>query len=258
MVTAPLPPSSPEMSAAVPQAAPLSQVERIVNVFIAPSKTFTDLRRSASWWLPYLLIAVFSWMFIYTMGRQVGFEQITKNEIARNSSRAEQFDKLPPDQKEQQMKISVAITRGISYAVPVLVLLFFLIYVGVFMLTFNLGFGAKIPFKVYWAIVVYSGLPGLISTVLGIIALFSGVDPEGFNINNPVATNPAYIMDPSGNKFIYGMASALDLFVWWGIVLMGIGIASNSKVKRSTAIMVIGAWYLFYKLLGASLAQAFS
>ena len=33
----------------VPEAAPLSEPARIVNTFIAPSKTFTDLRRSAAW-----------------------------------------------------------------------------------------------------------------------------------------------------------------------------------------------------------------
>jgi len=41
-------------------------------------------------------------------------------------------------------------------------------------------------------------------------------------------------------------------------VLMGIGFACTSKVKRSTAIVIVAAWYLAYKLLGAGLAAAFS
>ncbi len=38
----------------------LSQVERVVDTFIAPSKTFTDILRSTSWWLPFLLAVVVS------------------------------------------------------------------------------------------------------------------------------------------------------------------------------------------------------
>jgi len=46
MAAAPLPP----VSALAPETVPLSEGARIVNTFIAPSKTFTDLRRNASWW----------------------------------------------------------------------------------------------------------------------------------------------------------------------------------------------------------------
>jgi hypothetical protein len=38
--------------------APLSEPQRLVDVFIAPSKTFTDLRRNASWWAPFLITAI--------------------------------------------------------------------------------------------------------------------------------------------------------------------------------------------------------
>jgi hypothetical protein len=50
------------------------------------------------------------------------------------------------------------------------------------------------------------------------------------------------------------MASALDVIALWTIVLLGIGFSSNSKVKRSTAIILVAAWYLFWKLGAAALA----
>ena len=114
--------------------------------------------------------------------------------------------------------------------------------------TFKFGTGADISFKMAYAIVFYAGLPGIIGSILGAISMFAGVDPEGFNVNNPVATNPAHFMDRAGNKFLYGMASSLDILVIWSIVLMGIGFACNSKVKRSTAIAIVAGWYLFWKL----------
>src|ERR1019366_1045649 len=102
MATAPVLPASP---ASTPESAALSEGARIVNTFIAPSKTFTDLRRNASWWGPWLLISIFSLLFVYSMDRQIGFDQISKNEIA-HSSRADQFDKLPADQQAKQIAIS--------------------------------------------------------------------------------------------------------------------------------------------------------
>jgi hypothetical protein len=73
-------------------------------------------------------------------------------------------------------------------------------------------------------------------------------------VNNPVATNPAYFMDRAGNKFLYVMASGLDVIVIWTIVLMGIGFACNSRVRRTTAIAIVAGWYLFWKLGVAALA----
>src|SRR5579863_8162992 len=101
MASAPIPPvtSAPvPAAAAAPTAPPLSEAARIVNTFIAPSKTFTDLRRSAAWWGPWILISILSVAFMFTVGKQVTFEQASKNQV-EHSRRAEQFDKLPPDQQ---------------------------------------------------------------------------------------------------------------------------------------------------------------
>ncbi len=85
--------------------------------------------------------------------------------------------------------------------------------------------------------------------------MFAGVSPEGFDINNPVGTNLAYYLDPeTTGKFLRGMASSLDVLVIWTIVLTGIGYASTSKVKRSTAIIVVAVWYLVYKLVTSGVA----
>ena len=94
MAADPLPPIAAPLP--TPEPAGLSEGARIVNTFIAPSKTFTDLRRNASWWGPWLLISIFALIFVYSMDRQIGFDQISRNEIA-HSPQADQFDKLSPD-----------------------------------------------------------------------------------------------------------------------------------------------------------------
>ncbi len=78
MATAPvLPAHTP-----APETAPLSQGARIINTFIAPSKTFSDLRRSAAWWAPFLLMVVISTVFVYTVGQKIGFRKVTENRLS--------------------------------------------------------------------------------------------------------------------------------------------------------------------------------
>jgi len=252
MAAAPVTPASPTP---VPVTPPMSEGARIVNTFIAPSKTFTDLRRSAAWWGPWIVISIVSLVFIYAIGKQVGFDQVSKNQI-EHSKRAEAFDKLPADQQAQQLRVSSKIIGIFAYGSPALILFYFLISTTALWATFKVGAAADTTFGQAYAIVMYAGLPGIIGAILGIIALFAGVNPEGFDINNPVGTNLAYYLDPdTTGKFVRGMASSLDIINIWTIVLIGIGFACTSKVKRSTAIGIVAGWYICFKLLTSALAS---
>jgi hypothetical protein len=243
-------------SPAVPQEHGLSEAQRIINTYVAPAKTFDDIKRNASWWAPWLLMSVVALIFIFVMQKKIGFEQISINEIAK-SARADQFEKLPPDQKAQQMGISVMMTKVFSYGVPVTILIANVIVAGVLLGLFKLGFGANLTFKRMFAIVLYAGLPTIISSILGIISM-QFIDPEAFNVRNPVATNPAYFMDPfSSSKFLYGIASAFDIFVIWVIALIAIGVSRNTKIKTGSAFAAIFAVYFIFKLIGAGLATIF-
>lgn len=253
MAAAPVVPASP---APTPEPAPLSQGARIVNTFIAPSKTFTDLRRSASWWAPWILISAFSLLFTYAVQRQVTFEQISRNEIARSAKASDQFDKAPPDQQALQLRYMTASYRYTFWGVPALILLVDVIIAAILFATFKFAAGANLKFKTAFAVLMFAGLPGIVNAALGTLSLFSGINPEGFNVNNPVGTNPAYYMDPATNKFVLGLASIPDVISIWTIVLLGIGFSITGKVKRSTAITIVAVWYLVWKLGTAALAGA--
>ncbi|HLV87119.1 MAG TPA: YIP1 family protein [Candidatus Sulfotelmatobacter sp.] len=237
-----------------PDPAPLSEGARIINTFIAPSKTFTDLRRNASWWGPWLLIAIVSLLFVYAMGRQVGFEQVSKNQIAR-SPRADQFDRLPADQQARQLQLSSKIIAFFAYGSPALILFYVLIETAVLWGTFKVVAGVETSFKTAYALMLYAGLPGVIGGILGTVSLFAGVNPEGFDINNPVGTNLAYYLDPdTTGKFVRAMSSSLDILSIWSIILIGIGFSCTGKVSRTKAIIIVAVWFLIFKLTTSGLA----
>ena len=259
MAVAPVPPvpTSPTSSAPAPVTPPLSEGARLLNTIIAPSKTFTDLRYHTKWWswvAPWIVISIFTLLFMYAIQKQVTFEQVSKNQV-EHSKRAEQFDKLPADQQEKQLQFSAKIVAVFLYGSPFLILFYALIATVALWATFKIGAAADTTFGQTYAIVMYSWLPGIIGGILGTVSLFAGVNPEAFDINNPVGTNLAYYLDPeTTGKFVRSFASSLDVLSIWTVVLIGIGFACTSKVKRSTAIGIVAGWYVAFKLIAAGLA----
>jgi hypothetical protein len=229
----------------------LSTVERLVNVFFAPSKTFADLNRNNSWWAAWLLIMVFALAFIFAMQQKVGFEQVARNEIAASPKATERMDQLAPEARERQMQISASFTKWISYAFPVTSLIVAAIIAAVLMATFNFGLGAEIKFGTALAVLFYSWVPGILKSLLAAISLYAGADPEGFNVRNPAATNIGFFLSRTDHPALYALASSIDIFAIWYVILMGIGFAAVSKVKRGTATGVVAGWYILVTVLGA-------
>lgn len=235
----------------------LSEAQRWIKIFSDPVTTFRDLQDAPRWWAPWLITAVAGLIFIVVLSQRIGFEQISANQIAM-SSRAEQFDKLPADQQQAALARSAAIIRVVSYAFPATLLVSYLLIAAILVGIFNLAMGAQLKFPTMLAVVAYSGLVHLIGTATAIGLLFVPGDPDKYNVSNASGTNIAYFLDPTTtNKFVYTVLSGVDVIVIWGIILMGIGVAANSKVKRRTAILAIAGLYLGWKLLTGALAVAF-
>ena len=206
MSTAPAAPAAPDSGQPG-----LSQGARVVNTFFAPSKTFTDIKRSASWWAPFLLLAVVSCGFAFVVAKKVGWEQVTQNKLRLAPKQADALERLPADQRQRQMKIAVIVSMVEAYGTPVFRLLGLVIVAAVLMATFNFGIGAEISFKHALAVVTYAKLPDMIKDGLATVALLAGADPEGFFFQNPVATNPAYFMDPTKSLPLYSLAASFDI-----------------------------------------------
>jgi len=64
----------------------LSQVERVVNTFVAPTATFKDILRSTSWWLPFVLLVVSSVATAFVVDRKVGFDRAFDNQVRMSQS----------------------------------------------------------------------------------------------------------------------------------------------------------------------------
>ena len=243
---------------AVPSAEPPSETARIIDTFVAPTKTFADLKRVSRWWSPFLLIVIASYALIGVAGQKIGWEQLTENGLRLQPKQAAQLEKLPADQRAAAMERAVKITRGISYAFPAINLILLLIITAVLMASFNFGAGAEIPFGTALGVVMYASLPGILKAVLAIASLMAGANPESFNFQNPVATNPGYFIDPVASPALFRLASAVDVIMIWTLVLAAIGFAAVSKLKRGTTFAVVFGWYIVFILAATALGALFA
>jgi hypothetical protein len=246
MAAAPLPP----MSAPAPQPAALSQGARIVDTFIAPRKTFTDLRRSAQWWLPFLLMTCAFWGLVYVSEQKIGVQKMVENDMHARPKAEAQFEKATPEQREQQVKIT-----GVAYyiAYPVILVLIWLIMAGLQFGTFKVAANADISYGKSLAVIVYAGLPMLLRHLLAIVSVLAGASADSFTLNNPLASNPGYFMNPADSPFWYFIASQLDLFLLWTLALSAIGFSTTGKVKLGTSFAIVIGWWVVITLTFAAI-----
>jgi hypothetical protein len=230
------------------ESAGLSEPERIIDTFIAPSKTFNDIRRNASWWVPVIILAVATFGASMFVARKIDFRDAVR-EAMENSPFASQIEKLSPEDRELALEQGVTrakVVTQISFLLPVIKTI---LVAAILMGLFNFGYGARLAYKQSLAIVAYSYLPGvLISVFIVLVLLF--VDPSTFNLHNPLATNISYFFDPSDARhYWYRLLQKLDIISIWCIVLMAIGYSKNSNVKFGAAFAGIFGTLFFFDLI---------
>jgi hypothetical protein len=231
----------------------LSQVERVLDVFVAPSKTFTDILRSTAWWLPFLLLLASSVGTAYVVERQVGFERVYENQVNQSPRTQERLSALTPEERAQSDKRAIAVTKYFSYGAFVFILVFMALYALLLWAAFNFGLGASATFAQVFAVTMYAALPYLLISLLTVLTLCLGGGAEGYDYKNPVGTNLAYYL-PDVSPWLKGLLESFDVVKLWSVVLQVIGLAIIAKKKIAQSAMIVGFFWLIgvvFSVVGA-------
>jgi hypothetical protein len=227
----------------VPEAGGLSQVERVVDTFVAPTKTFTDILRSTTWWLPFLLGTLVSYGLMAGISQKVGWSQLVDNQIQSSPASQAQLASATP---EQGVAIRSMMTKSFKYgfaASPVINLFYLLIISVVFWPTINFVFAGKATFGQVFSVMTYAFLPEAIKALIATLVLYIGTSAENFTADNMLGTSPGYYLSNPGALKVF--LTAFDIFTIWAMVLMAIGLSTVAKTKRSSGfITVFGWWFL--------------
>ena len=102
MTPQPLPPdpgsflNSKESPPPVPEN--MSEIARVTGVFASPKKAFADIARRPRWWIPVLLMGVFSTIYLNAYSQRVGWERMIRQQIEqrdRKSTRLNSSHEIP-------------------------------------------------------------------------------------------------------------------------------------------------------------------
>jgi len=243
--------ASPEQTAPA-----LTEVQRVVDTFTAPSKTFIDIRRNATFWGPLVILILVAIGFSYAVQQKVGWEKVFENNLHQSSSREEQFQKLPPEQQATQKAVAAKFTGIVAYCYPVIILLFTAIFALLVWVTVNFGFAGSSKYGQVFAVNMYANLVMNLKYLLAIVALFAGVAPESFLLQNPVGTNIGYYLSTDAPKWLAALCQHIDLFEIWSVLLTSIGVSIVAKVSRGKAAAAVVGWWLIFVLVGVGFAAA--
>jgi len=236
--------------------APMSEFSRIAGVFFEPAKTFEDVAARPRWLVPLLLVIFMTVVYMVTFSQRIGWERMMRQRFESTSAGAQ----LTEEQKEQRVAMAARFApiggfAGALVGLPVTYLLESAILLGIVAGMLS----APVKFKQVFAVVCYSGLLALISVPLSIAVMFLK-NPDDFNMQNPLMFNPGAFLDPlSGSKFMYSLASSLDLFSFWAIFLVATGLkaAGGRRLSFGGALMAVIAPWAIYVLGKSALAGVF-
>ncbi len=235
----------------------LSQMERVVDAFLAPTKTFTDILRSTSWWLPFVLTAVVSLGVTVVIDRQVGFDRVVENQIHNSPKQEELMASLTPEQRETRMKGMIAGYRYTSYASPIFILGLSAIGAMVLWASFNFGLGAQTTFAQMMCVWMYGWLPKLLNGLLTVVTLYFGGNNDGFDLRDPVGTNLGYYL-PDAAPWLKAGLGFLDVMGLWVLLLLVMGTAIVAKVSRGKAAAIVVGWWAVVLVVSVAMAAVFS
>ncbi len=239
----------PQVSDVAVETPTLGPVPRVINTFVAPSKTFEAVRQDSGWWVPYLIAAVIGVLYAFVVLHKIGVPALVDDTI-RQSSRLESSISSATPEVAARIRGQIASQFKILYAGPVFSILIGMAAAGILLATANFGAGGRATFKQMMGVWFYGTLPLTVFYLLVIVAIYTGVVGDTFNIKNAIGTNVGFYMTGLDlPKTLMPFLNAIDIFAIWTAILLTIGISIVSGIKRGAAAAIVFGWWIVVILL---------
>jgi hypothetical protein len=224
---------------------PKSFLQRLVGIFVSPGATFADIVRKPDFIAPLIVGILATVAVIETMLGKIGAERIVRQSLEQ-SGRA---SNMSPAQLQQTMEQGVKFTAIFMHLTGLLAApMVLLVVAGLGLLIMNAIFGSRLKFRTAFSVTSYANLVSVLGAIIA-LAMVLMADPEQFNAQDPVPTNPGFFFNPrETSKPLLSLLSSLDVFTIWFMALLGIGFseAVSRKVKPTTIFLCfVGLWVIW-------------
>jgi hypothetical protein len=240
------------MSAQAQEGARLGPIERFTGVLFSPGETYQDINRKPTWIVPTIIgiiIAIASTIF-FTWRVNPDWNRFVREQVRQRVDKV--GGQMPSEEQiQQQVRITQTFAKFGPAIAAIVVPLFYLILAGIFALGLML-LQAKTTFKRILSVVAWTWAPiGLVSNIVFAASLMlqdrqalDNINPQNPTANIPTNLGPLLPSDAAAP--LQAIASSLDVFTIWALVLLSIGFAAISGSRKitakKTAVLVFGLW----------------
>jgi hypothetical protein len=208
----------------------MSTAGKLLNVIFSPGEAFEAIARKPGFIAPMVTLVIASVALTESMLGKIGAGEIVRDSLV-TSGRAKN---MTPDQIDQAVAHSAKFVAGLMRVTEVIgVPIFLLIVAAIALLIVNAILGGEIKFKTALSVAAYADIPAVLATIIGMVMIFFG-DLSHFDPNNFLPSKLSFFMNQAEvSKPLFAFASSVDIFYFWYMILLGIGlsIATGKKVK---------------------------
>lgn len=254
-----------------------SFIQRLINLFLAPSKAFDDLVDGISYkdWLYPLIIATLGIVILPLFFRDVSYYEAeqrlirTERTIASNpdipEERREMIDERMAEARDKitdSRDNPLALRNMWGYLlIPVMLFIMTAFFSAILLLVGNFGMGGTVKFFQIFTVVM---MTYLISGNGFFMNMIPGVGTLELMIKTPLIVikestdmlfSPGLIFEDIDSYFKQFL-NQLDIFRIWGMIVMGFGFARLYNKSTVTGMIAVGIPWLILVSIGAALMQS--
>jgi Yip1-like protein len=222
-----------------PPPGPDSAFGRLVGVFVSPVKTFAAIARKPTWLLP------------VAIGAGVGLP-LSELILSKTDWRAVMTRSLAKSQRkltESQMEAAIEQARKLSWlwdVVAVLAPLLIALAVAGILWVACQAFGWDVKFRQSLGVTAHAFLPATLGSIALLVVLWNRVSLDPQLVGDALRTNPGFLVDRETNSVLHGLLASLDLFSFWTMALLVLGLSAAAGAPRGRVAVLVGSlWALF-------------
>jgi Yip1 domain len=215
-----------------------SALGRLVGVFVSPVRTFASIAARPTWLLPVAIFAGISLPVSELVLSKMDWRATVAERMARSGRT---FSEAQIDQATEQMRRLAPLWDVFAVAFPFVLVL---AVAAVFWGACN-AFGWEVRFKQSLGVTSHAFFPGVLGSIGIAAAIWNQptVNPE--RVQDYLPTNLGFFAHDA-DKVTHGLASSIDLFSFWTMALLVLGLSAAARTTRARmAILVVSLWALY-------------
>ena len=224
----------------------MNLIARMINIFVAPTESFTAIREKPKWIIPFvliILISLFSAVMLQPVLSDIQEKAMIKQYEKMGMDDAEIDDALEKATKYAALFIYPSAVIGVAFtlAIGALVWLFFA----------NTILGAPMTFDQAMGLNVYRYL---IISLGSLVKLPIMISQNSIDVHFSPAT---FMASETSSGFLYKFFSHIDVFNIWSVAVLCMGLAVITRTDIKRVWPWVAALFLVYYLAQAGLGIAF-